>query len=87
MSSVAPKRPAAMPPPVLVALDTTSPVLVTTVTVEVEVAESTERTIRIGMAPDQPEEGRQPVELLGVVDVQAGGVRVGLRGHEMPPSW
>ena len=49
MSSVAPKSPAAMPPPVSVARDTTSPVLVTTVTVEVEVAESSDRMMMIGM--------------------------------------
>ena len=50
MSSVAAKRAAAIISPVLVARDNTSPVLVTTARVELEVAERSDRTIRIGMA-------------------------------------
>jgi hypothetical protein len=49
ISIVATNRPAPIPPPVLVTLDTVSPVSVTTVTVELAVADSNDRMMKIGM--------------------------------------
>ena len=49
MSSVATKSAARIPPPVLETSDTLRPVSVTTVAVELEVAESSDKTMTMGM--------------------------------------